>query len=145
MDESTWPMTHPGIVVDGQCMLAASPDRFVGDDGILETKCPFSRRFYKDDIPIHHKAQLLGLLGISGRKWIDYVQWCPNGGIKIKRMDFDEHEWREMKDILQSYVTLHEDAYKPHRASLMKAFADQACDDDEDDDGVESDNFLVPE
>jgi len=133
MDEDTWPMTHPGIVVDYNGKLAASPDRFVGEDGIVEAKCPFSRCFYKDDIPLHHKAQLLGLLGITGRQYVDYVCWIPQGGIKIRRMDFTDelkHEWFVAKDILESYVTLHEDAYKPHRALVL-----EPNDDEDEEDG----------
>ncbi|MGA9042832.1 MAG: YqaJ viral recombinase family protein [Terriglobales bacterium] len=35
-NESTWPITAPGLVIDYNKKLAVSPDRFVGDDGILE-------------------------------------------------------------------------------------------------------------
>ena len=33
-DESAWPVYSPGIVIDYNRKLAASPDRFVGEDGI---------------------------------------------------------------------------------------------------------------
>ena len=54
--------------------LGASPDRLVGDDGMIETKCP---RQHPDKVPVYHRIQMyLGLI-CTGRLWCDYVTWTP--------------------------------------------------------------------
>lgn len=63
--------------------LAGSPDGFVGEEGMIEVKCPFYRR--KDGsrlhktIPLHYYTQINALLEITGRQWCDYICWTPEG------------------------------------------------------------------
>ncbi|MGA9041616.1 MAG: hypothetical protein WB421_13875, partial [Terriglobales bacterium] len=94
---------------------------FIGEDGVLEIKCPFTRCFYKDGMPSYHKAQVYGLLGISKRAYCDYCVWIPNGGIYISRLnrtpDFLE-EWAYMKEILEAFYDTHEDLYKERQKAL---------------------------
>lgn len=67
---------HPTIPMSG-----ASPDGFVGDDGLIEIKCP---------LPKKHIATLLGApidttyilqiqwqLATTGRQWCDFVSFSP--------------------------------------------------------------------
>ena len=56
--------------------LGGSPDGLVGDDGMIEIKCPFTRKVQKE-VPLHYYAQINGLLEITGRKWCDFVSWTP--------------------------------------------------------------------
>ena len=94
-------MKFPGMMVDKDGKLAASPDGLVDDDGIIEVKCPASRSFYKE-IPKYHIAQVKGLLGVSGRKWCDYVQWIP-GAIHDTRFMHDPEDWAFMKEALEDF------------------------------------------
>ncbi len=67
--------------------FGASPDGMIDPDGILEIKCPFSKR--KDGTPIftsifddslkHYMAQVQWNLYMSDRKWCAFWQWSPNG------------------------------------------------------------------
>lgn len=64
--------------------LAGSPDGFVGDDGMVEIKCPYYKR--KDGssrihqtVPVHYWLQVNALLEITERDWCDYVCWTPEG------------------------------------------------------------------
>lgn len=63
--------------------LAGSPDGLVGEEGMVEIKCPFYTR--KDGgrlhkaVPGHYWLQVNALLEITGRKWCDYVCWAPEG------------------------------------------------------------------
>ena len=59
--------------------LAASPDGHVcddGDSGLLEIKCPFSRKIYPS-IPDYYVDQVQGLCAILGYEWADFVVWTP--------------------------------------------------------------------
>lgn len=61
--------------------FGVSPDGLVGDDGLLEIKCPKTTtqlaRFLKCEFPSEYKAQVQGQLFASGRKWCDFVSFDP--------------------------------------------------------------------
>jgi putative phage-type endonuclease len=67
---------HPTIENFG-----ASPDGFIGHDGLLETKCPTSTTFVRwklaGDVPAEHKPQMLAQLACTGRKWVDFAAFDP--------------------------------------------------------------------
>ena len=53
--------------------LGASPDGLIGEDGLLEIKCP-TKRLYSG-VPWHYMAQVQGQLHILDRRWCDFVCW----------------------------------------------------------------------
>lgn len=63
----------------------ASPDGYVGDNGLVEIKCPFGLR--KDLEPTfkpiedqpHYYAQVQVQMYVAGRTWCDFYQWSPHG------------------------------------------------------------------
>lgn len=61
--------------------LGASPDRFVGDEGIVEIKCPncctHLDRLISNEIPEMYKWQIKVQLLCTGRKWCDFVDYDP--------------------------------------------------------------------
>ena len=83
--------------------LAGSPDGFVGEDGMVEIKCPF---YHKKDgsprvhaaVPIHYWCQVNALLEITEREWCDYVSWTPEG-MRTLRVPRD----KEAFDFLLNY------------------------------------------
>jgi exodeoxyribonuclease (lambda-induced) len=67
--------------------LGASPDRLVGDTGLVEIKCPYSLR---DDVSPafksimdgdmrHYFHQIQLQLYVTDRRWCHFFQWTPNG------------------------------------------------------------------
>ena len=64
--------------------LGGSPDGLVGDDGMIEIKCPYKKELYPT-IPHHYYPQVNGLLEITGRDWCDFVVWTPEE-IQITRL-----------------------------------------------------------
>jgi hypothetical protein len=60
----------------------ASPDGLIGDDGIIEIKCPeqlnHTKYLHDNKLPISHTQQCQGLLFCSGRKYLDFVSYNPN-------------------------------------------------------------------
>jgi putative phage-type endonuclease len=58
-----------------------SPDGFVGDDGVIEIKCPaqktHAKYLYENRVPPKYYAQVQGALYVTGRKWVDFVSYHP--------------------------------------------------------------------
>lgn len=67
---------HPKIKQAG-----ASPDGLVGDDGLLEIKCPNTAThidyFLDDEAPAKYKPQMAWQCACTGRKWVDFVSYDP--------------------------------------------------------------------
>jgi len=84
---------HPSIP-----MFSASPDRYVGNDGIVEIKCPITTTHVEwmmaGLIPEEHLWQLTAEMACSGRKWVDFVSFDPRlpprNQVFIRRLLRDE-------------------------------------------------------
>jgi len=65
--------------------LGYSPDRLVGDDGLLEVKCPRQKGHLQTiidaNIPAEHVLQVQTGLLVSGRKWCDFISY--HGGLPM--------------------------------------------------------------
>lgn len=94
-----------GVFVDevGFCQHDAlftgvSPDGMVGEDGLIEVKCPTEgvHRDYmlRTDEPPAYRAQIQGQLWVTGRKWCDFVSYHPefpeNAQLIVRRVLRDE-------------------------------------------------------
>jgi len=64
------------VIPDGTDSYGCSPDGLVGDDGIIEVKCPLAETliaYHADGVlPLVYKPQVQGQLLITGRKWCDF-------------------------------------------------------------------------
>jgi len=90
-------------------LAGASPDGFVGKDGLVEVKCPDDVKYLKlladykqnEQIVIEkgYYYQIQMQLLITGRKWNDYIIFNPNfeEGIIIQRVEPDEVVFEEIK------------------------------------------------
>lgn len=67
---------HPSISEFG-----ASPDGFIGDDGLLEIKCPNTATHLEfllsKDVPGKYTTQMQAQMACTGRKWCDFVSFDP--------------------------------------------------------------------
>jgi putative phage-type endonuclease len=82
--------------------LGASPDRLVGECGLLEVKCPAS---LPASVPIHHRVQMLVQLACTNREWCDYFAWTPQGHF-LRRVHRAGTEGliRRLKLFYESYI-----------------------------------------
>lgn len=59
--------------------LGVSPDRLVGDDGLIEVKCPNSTThldyLMTNKIPAEYVKQIQCQLWVTGRQWCDFVSY----------------------------------------------------------------------
>ena len=98
----------------------ASPDGLIGDDGLLEIKCPNTAThldtLIKKKLPRQYVGQVQGQMWITGRKWCDFVSYDPRLEGKAKliiiRVDRDdkyiEELETEVRDFLQEVSDLVE-------------------------------------
>lgn len=72
----------------------ASPDRLIGDDGLLEikTQAPhlLIERILSGKFPPEHKAQCQGQLWVAEREWLDIGVYYPGMPLFLKRVTRDE-------------------------------------------------------
>lgn len=91
---------HPTIEWAG-----ASPDGLVGDDGLVEIKCPSTATMIEtllsEKVPSNYMAQMQFQMACTGRKWCDYVVFDPRMPAKaqlfIKRVNRDDKFIAEME------------------------------------------------
>ena len=69
-------VTHPSIAMSG-----ASPDGFVGSDGLLEIKCPLTATHIETllggKIDAKYITQMQWQMACTGREWCDFVSYDP--------------------------------------------------------------------
>lgn len=67
---------HPEIAMSG-----ASPDGFVGDDGLIEIKCPQSAThldtLLSGAVPAKYLCQMQWQMACTGREWCDFASFDP--------------------------------------------------------------------
>lgn len=67
---------HPEIAMSG-----ASPDGYVGDDGLVEIKCPLTAThldtLLNGGVPGKYMTQIQWQLACTGRAWCDFVSFDP--------------------------------------------------------------------
>lgn len=82
--------------------VGASPDGLVGDDGLLEIKCPMLETHigYIEDyiVPEDYRPQMALQMACTGRKWCDFVSYYPGLPPFIIRYERDEAFIHEVLD-----------------------------------------------
>jgi putative phage-type endonuclease len=99
---------HPQIPSSG-----ASPDGLVGQDGLLEIKCPGTKEHYRTieqhKIKSNYIHQIQWQLACTGRKWCDFVSYDPRAETGRKyfqiRVLRDENLIREMEQRVKDFLT----------------------------------------
>lgn len=86
-----------------------SPDGLVGDDGAIEIKAKQPKDqiaiLRSGEIPKEHLDQLDGAMLCAELDWIDFVSYCPNLPIFIKRVHRHERlkQLEKMKELVDKY------------------------------------------
>ncbi len=93
-------------------MVGVSPDGLIGDNGLIEIKCPKTTTqidyYLKGDFPSTYKAQVQGQLWVSEREWCDFVSFDPriNGSASYfeVRVHRDEEYISELNKQIRFFV-----------------------------------------
>lgn len=102
-----------GFITNNQFLY--SPDGLVGEDGLIEIKCPLAKTHFgyilDDKCPSEYYAQCQGGLFITGRKWIDFVSYHPDfkRPLFIKRIERDEEFIGKLKELAQKTIVLRDE------------------------------------
>lgn len=74
--------------------LGASPDGFIGDDSVIEIKCPYGKRdtdnFLSINDQMHYYSQVQYEMFCTGRKKCYFFQWSPVG-TKLEIVEFNQN------------------------------------------------------
>lgn len=99
--------TPIGFVTNDERTIGASPDRFVGEDGLLEIKCPAEHTHVSYLLTRHVDAeyypQVQGQLWITDRKWLDIVSYHPEMPIAIVRVERDNVFIADLAQMVQAF------------------------------------------
>ncbi len=91
-----------------------SPDGLVGEDGLIEIKCPnqvtHTKYLFEDRLPVEYVQQVQGGLFVSGRKWCDFISYHPNfkedKKLFIKRVFRDEDFIKKLEAGIKKTIQL---------------------------------------
>jgi putative phage-type endonuclease len=98
---------HPSIIMAG-----ASPDGLVGDNGLLEIKCPNTathiETLLSESVPTKYYTQMQFQLACTGREWCDFVSFdnrLPQElQLFVKRVPRDSMYIRLMEDEIVKFL-----------------------------------------
>ncbi len=83
-----------GFITLDDRSAGCSVDRLIGDNGILEIKCPapwtHAKSLMSDALDGSYKQQVQGQLYITGRKWCDWMSYHPEMPPSIIRVERDD-------------------------------------------------------
>ncbi|MCK1459195.1 YqaJ viral recombinase family protein [Bradyrhizobium sp. 2] len=90
----------------------ASPDGLIGDDGMLEIKCPqpaaHMETLLTQKIPEKYVTQMMWQMACSGRKWVDYVSYNPsfpeNLRLFIRRVPRDDKRINDLETEIAGFL-----------------------------------------
>lgn len=100
--------------------LAATPDGFIGKDGLLEVKTPYQAMYRA--IPAHYLAQVHGQIQCADRKWADFFAWWPESPNLLVHIERDDEVWGRMLEKLTEFYQFVLDDKEPPRMSKKTKF-----------------------
>jgi putative phage-type endonuclease len=106
---------HPRIASAG-----ASPDGLVGEDGLIEIKCPTTATHIETilggELNEKYRLQMMWQMACTGRQWCDYVSFDPrlpdDMSLFIQRVDRDEEEIAYIEEHVERFLVEVEETVK---------------------------------
>ena len=98
---------HPSIAMAG-----ASPDRLVGDDGLVEAKCPNTathlETLLSGDVDEDYITQMQWQMACTGRQWTDFISFDPrlpaHLQLFVKRIPRDQRRIIELETEVSGFL-----------------------------------------
>lgn len=107
------PVTEIGFVVHPTILRSgASPDGLVGDDGLVEIKCPLTATainyLIADVVPEKYVPQMQWQMACTGRQWCDFVSFDDRLPEKmqlfVKRVDRDDVYIATLEEAVRRFI-----------------------------------------
>ena len=97
-----------------------SPDGLIGDDGMLEIKCPTTitqiKRALTDDYSKDYYAQIQMQLWIAERQWCDFLSFDPrldvDAGYLLQRVERNEEFIKNMEEKTTAFIKKMSELYQ---------------------------------
>ncbi len=99
--------TPIGFVLRDDRRVGCSPDRLVGEDGLLEIKCPAAHThigYLLDREGIGYRLQVQGQLWLTGREWNDTLSFNPDLPPALVRQHRDEEVIGKIEDAVEQFL-----------------------------------------
>jgi len=98
---------HPSIAMSG-----ASPDGLIGDDGLVEIKCPNTATHIDtllgQRVPEKYVTQMQWQMACTGRKWCDFVSFDPRlpeeMSLFVRRVERDDTRIAELEAMVSEFL-----------------------------------------
>lgn len=104
-----------GFMTNDQKTVGASPDSLVGDDGLLEIKCPSPGvhigYLLRKPVDSKYYPQIQGQLWISERKWLDILSYHPEIPPALVRVERDEEYIKKLAAVVLAFSQTLEEQY----------------------------------
>lgn len=113
-DSDTVPV---GFVTNDAKTIGASPDRLVGEPGLLEIKVPNAETHMayllsEGGAYDRHKVQVQGQLWITEREWVDVLSWHPELPPALMRTGRDEKFIEKLAELVTEFSVRLEEKYE---------------------------------
>lgn len=100
-------VTHPEISMSG-----ASPDRYVGDEGLVEIKCPNTATHIDTllggSVPGKYVLQMQWQMACTGRQWCDFASYDPrmpeDMRLFVRRLERDDEQIAEITKEVRAFL-----------------------------------------
>lgn len=106
-DQSVEPR-EVGFVDAGR--YGCSPDRLVGDKGLLEIKCPKPSThvgyLLGGNLPTTYKAQVQGQIWVCEREWCDFLSYAPDMPPLLIRVERDDTFIKALEQHVTEFIEL---------------------------------------
>lgn len=86
-------------------LLAVTPDGLVGDDGMIEAKCPYRAAYV--EMPAHYVPQVQLQLACTGREWCDFLIYRPGFDLIVQRVLPDPWWLPEVLTIVEDFLDIY--------------------------------------
>jgi hypothetical protein len=98
-----------GFILRDDRRVGCSPDRLVGEKGLLEIKAPAPHThigYLLDDQGIGYKAQVQGQLWICEREWVDTLSYHPDMPPALVRQHRDDAFIRQLSMCVDQFLEM---------------------------------------
>jgi hypothetical protein len=113
-------------------MSGASPDGAIGDDGLLEIKCPntathIATLLGEEGVPAKYVTQMMWQMACTGRQWCDFVSFDPRLPdelrLFVRRVPRDHAMIRQLEKDVIEFLAEVDEKHKRLLALMDKAKA----------------------
>lgn len=103
---------HPTIPMTG-----ASPDGLIGEDGLVEIKCPTTKTHLQTllngRIPEQYRPQMQWQMACTGRDWVQFVSFDPRLPVEYQLfLDLEVRDEDEISRLTAEIATLEDEIQK---------------------------------